>query len=205
LARNGTPAPAMARPRSDKHELAELSLSALCFSTYSTASRCGPCCTDALIQDLDRLALRDPCSRLPCDDYDIQTWPHPWPLVSKPLANPPFYSISRGCVPHTTAYGDSQTYPPVLITRLGGCYQHHKTPHTSALTIPRYVSKLLMSQKTIRPLERPCRDTHYYFEEVTTASRRRPLARRRFKIARPARVFIRARKPCVRSRRTRLG
>jgi hypothetical protein len=37
------------------------------------------------------------------------------------------------------------------------------------------------------------------------ASRRRPLARRRFKMLRPARVLLRARKPCPRWRRMRLG
>lgn len=44
-----------------------------------------------------------------------------------------------------------------------------------------------------------------YLEETPTASRFRPLARRRLITARPLLVFIRARKPWVRRRRMRLG
>ena len=44
-----------------------------------------------------------------------------------------------------------------------------------------------------------------YFFGALTASRFRPLARRRFSTARPCRVLIRLRNPCSRLRRTLLG
>ena len=43
------------------------------------------------------------------------------------------------------------------------------------------------------------------FDPTVAASRLRPFARRRFRTARPALVFIRSRKPCLRLRRSRLG
>jgi hypothetical protein len=61
------------------------------------------------------------------------------------------------------------------------------------------------SQQSISWPETACRDGHPYFEGFDTARRLRPFARRRFKTARPPRVFIRARKPCSRNRRIRLG
>jgi hypothetical protein len=48
--------------------------------------------------------------------------------------------------------------------------------------------------------------TALHFDGAAYADRRlRPRARRRFKIARPPRVAIRARKPCRRFRRRTLG
>ena len=44
-----------------------------------------------------------------------------------------------------------------------------------------------------------------YLDEIWAASRRRPFARRRLSTARPALVFIRSRKPCLRRRLIRLG
>lgn len=44
-----------------------------------------------------------------------------------------------------------------------------------------------------------------YLDATVAASRLRPLARRRFRMARPDFVFIRARNPCFRSRLIRLG
>jgi len=59
--------------------------------------------------------------------------------------------------------------------------------------------------QTVRGAETTAASHHGYFEEMETVSRLRPLARRRFSTARPAFVFIRARKPWERLRRTRLG
>ena len=44
-----------------------------------------------------------------------------------------------------------------------------------------------------------------YFLAIVTVSRLRPLARRRLRIARPCRVFMRLRNPCVRFRRLLWG
>ena len=51
-----------------------------------------------------------------------------------------------------------------------------------------------------------CRHPHPpYLDEIETAMRLRPLARRALRTARPPLVFIRSRKPCVRRRLIRLG
>jgi len=60
-------------------------------------------------------------------------------------------------------------------------------------------------QETIRPPKAAGRCAHRYLDATLVASRLRPFARRRFKIARPERVFIRSRNPCFRSRLIRLG
>ena len=58
--------------------------------------------------------------------------------------------------------------------------------------------------RSSRP-KRPLAPFTRYFEGLATTRRFRPFARRRFRISRPARVLIRARKPCRRLRRIRLG
>lgn len=60
-------------------------------------------------------------------------------------------------------------------------------------------------KEPIRPPETAGLIAHVYLDATVAASRFRPFARRRFKIARPAFVFIRSRKPCLRSRLIRLG
>ena len=60
-------------------------------------------------------------------------------------------------------------------------------------------------KEPIRPPETAGLIAHVYLDATVAASRFRPFARRRFKMARPAFVFIRSRKPCLRSRLIRLG
>jgi hypothetical protein len=57
----------------------------------------------------------------------------------------------------------------------------------------------------MRGLSWPSAIADYDYRFVTGVSRCRPLARRRARIRRPARVLIRWRNPCVRARRIRLG
>jgi hypothetical protein len=65
--------------------------------------------------------------------------------------------------------------------------------------------KISRFEQAIGPPEAAGRHVHGYLDATVVARRLRPLARRRFKIARPERVFIRSRKPCFRSRLIRLG
>ena len=53
--------------------------------------------------------------------------------------------------------------------------------------------------------KRPVSSLMIYLDATVAASRLRPFARRRFRIARPAFVFIRSLKPCLRRRLIRLG
>ncbi len=53
--------------------------------------------------------------------------------------------------------------------------------------------------------KRPVLSRMIYLDATVAASRFRPFARRRFRIARPAFVFIRSLKPCLRRRLIRLG
>ena len=57
----------------------------------------------------------------------------------------------------------------------------------------------------IRPPETAGHSSHPYLEGVLGARRLRPFARRRLSTVRPAAVFMRERKPCLRRRRIRLG
>jgi hypothetical protein len=59
--------------------------------------------------------------------------------------------------------------------------------------------------QSIRPRETAGHCRHRYLEGVDAASRLRPFALRRLITLRPPVVFMRARKPCLRRRRIRLG
>ena len=71
-----------------------------------------------------------------------------------------------------------------------------------------HTGKVSRAQQAIGGTKRTCQARqrrHRYLEGVETARRLRPFARRRLSTARPAFVFIRARKPWTRLRRIRLG
>lgn len=80
--------------------------------------------------------------------------------------------------------------------------RRHHSPAPSG-----YVLELTRLSQAITPAEGSTRRFrgHGYFDATVTASRFRPFARRRLRTARPALVFMRARKPWVRLRRIRLG
>jgi hypothetical protein len=65
--------------------------------------------------------------------------------------------------------------------------------------------KSLESRRRSDRRKRPVSIPTFYLDATVAASRFRPFARRRFKMARPAFVFILSRKPCLRRRLIRLG
>ena len=75
-----------------------------------------------------------------------------------------------------------------------------------AASLPRDPFKVSRVQQPLRP-GKPTAAAflHRYLEPTVAARRLRPLARRRLRMARPPRVFIRARKPWRRFLRIRLG
>jgi hypothetical protein len=125
-------------------------------------------------------------------------------MVPEPLANSSLYARPDDRRPDATARRDSE---PRIIARVRvptRCGQQHEGRRIAADTLTGYpqevaalVDAIAAPKATIRALG--------HLPEVETASCLRPLARRRFRTARPAWVFIRARNPCVRRLRIRLG
>ena len=75
-----------------------------------------------------------------------------------------------------------------------------------SVSLPRNPFKVSRVQQPLRPGKPSAAAIlHRYFEPTVAVRRLRPFARRRFRMARPPRVFIRARKPCRRFLRIRLG
>lgn len=123
-------------------------------------------------------------------------------MSPEPLANPSFDPIAVNRLSDTTARRHSEPGKARLGTR--GCAQQHESRGTHAYRAAGHALKVAsVSEPIAAPEALVAARTHLL--AVVTASRRRPLARRRFKTLRPACVFIRARKPCVRRRRIRLG
>jgi len=75
-------------------------------------------------------------------------------------------------------------------------------------TTTQYAAKIPRIDDPVRSSKSTGRNAslaHVYLDATVAARRFRPLARRRFNTARPAFVFIRSRKPCLRRRLIRLG
>ena len=90
----------------------------------------------------------------------------------------------------------------VMIMTLGG---RRLTPRPSTPPLSRDTLKIPRIKQAIGPLKAAGPPNHGYLEATLVAKRLRPFARRRFKMARPERVFMRSRNPCFRSRLIRLG
>ncbi len=87
-----------------------------------------------------------------------------------------------------------------------GYREDDQLPSSLASASPENPTKITRIQETIDPSKRTGLFDHGdYFDATVAANRLRPFARRRFRIARPAFVFIRSRKPCLRRRLIRLG
>lgn len=75
------------------------------------------------------------------------------------------------------------------------CNDENEGPTGLAPALPGKPLKFSGATQAIRPFEAGHVGAHRYLVGVETASRLRPFDRRRFRTARPPRVFIRARKP----------
>jgi hypothetical protein len=161
-----------------------------------------------LVRDFaTRLRRRPPSS----DDHQVDILRHPVARGSEPLANAAFDAIPHHRVPHGTAHRQPKATisghaegPAMRRTR--GRYGDEEIARTMGLAL---VAKTLEIARTQQPIRRPKatgpRRLHCYFDPTETESEWRPFARLRFRIARPARVLIRLRKPCLRFLLIRLG
>jgi hypothetical protein len=173
-------------------------------------------------------------ARSPRDDDDVEGTLELSAVVAKPFPDPPLESIPLHRGTRFSPDGDPESAPRKLgapglrtVQAISPTLGRHddelrrRTPAAPAKN-PGEVSRI---EKPVAGLEPPGLDSdggfglpfgcrpprpvqsarHAYFEEMLTAIRFRPLARRAFKTARPPLVFIRSRNPWVRRRLIRLG
>jgi len=124
-------------------------------------------------------------------------------MATKPLANSSFHQGPNDRYSNASARRDPETRRSLV--QLPPRYAHQDERgrvQADALSgHPLVVTPLAETVTASEALARAPR----HFVPVDTESCLRPLARRRVKTARPAFVFIRARNPCVRRLRIRLG
>jgi hypothetical protein len=125
-------------------------------------------------------------------------------MLAEPLANPAFDSRSHDRRPD--ALGGRDAEPWVLVgTRISPrCRQNDERVGVRSNSLARNPQEVAPFTEPIAALEATTRGPGHLLG-VETASCLRPFARRRLRMARPAWVFIRARNPCVRRLRIRLG
>lgn len=124
-------------------------------------------------------------------------------MVAKPLANSAFYQGSDDCRPNAPARRDAE--PRRSLIRVPPRHGHqNERGRVQADAFSGHPLIITPLAETIAAPEAPARAPGHLLP-VDTESCLRPLARRRLKTARPAFVFIRARNPCVRRLRIRLG
>ena len=115
------------------------------------------------------------------------------PMISKPFANSPFREISTNRVAGFARRDDPQAGHRIV--GVANVQKQHEIGSTDA-------DRLFLSPEVVAALAHAAifRIAGRYFFQVETARRLRPLRRRWLMIFRPLFVFMRARKPCVRSR-----
>ena len=139
---------------------------------------------------------RDLPSPTSCDDHDVHPRPQPHPHTAKPLSNPPLQPIPRDSASDPTTHRDTKPRDVLLMCVRRRHHEDDEVPIRRALAMPGDVPEIPGTEETVHPPEAARPSSHEpYFEGVPTVSRFRPLLRRRLITARPARVFIRARKP----------
>ena len=146
-------------------------------------------------------------SALSCDHHQVQRFRQRSSFSSEPLSNLSANPVSHDRIAHRAAGAQSQTRISRASTwaiRFNDT-QHDELRAGSSLALTRNAYKILRFEDPAGPAKKAGFLDHDYLEATVTARRFRPLARRLFKIVRPERVFIRSRKPCLRSRLIRLG
>ena len=136
------------------------------------------------------------------DHHQVPSFGKRIPAAAKPLADRPLDTVSL----HGIAHSATRTDPdPARISCRYGQHQEHELAGCNPASLTGNPFEFSRVAQAIGPPEAAGRSVHNYFDATVVARRLRPLARRRFRIARPERVFIRSRKPCFRSRLIRLG
>ena len=125
-------------------------------------------------------------------------------MVAEPLANSAFDQRPDDRRPDASARRDPEPRIFALIRIPPRCGQQYEGRRVRADAVTGHPQKVASFAEAIAAPEATTRALRH-LPEVETASCLRPFARRRFRTARPAWVFIRARNPCVRRLRIRLG
>lgn len=149
-----------------------------------------------LIAADQRLRLR------PGDHHQVHHRGQPASLAPEPIAHASLDAIANHGIADPAAGADTQA-PPTRGSAQG--HQHDEFARSGAKAATRNPVEILRIQESVRPLEAAGLVDHDYLDATVVAKRLRPLALRRFRIARPARVFMRSRNPCFLSRLIRLG
>lgn len=153
---------------------------------------------------VDGIKLRSPLS---CYHHQVKRCGKRSSFPSEPLSNLSANPVSHHRIAHRAAGAQSQTRIGRASTRAirFNDTQQDELRARSSLALTRNAHKILRFEDPAGPTKKAGFLDHDYLEATVTARRFRPFARRLFKIVRPERVFIRSRKPCLRSRLIRLG
>ena len=125
-------------------------------------------------------------------------------MMAEPLANSAFDPRSDDRRTDAAAGRDPEPRILALVRIPPRCGQQHERGRGRADAITGHPQKVTSLAEAIAAPKATTRAPGH-LPGVETASCLRPFARRRFRTARPAWVFIRARNPCVRRLRIRLG
>ena len=112
-------------------------------------------------------------------------------MQAHPLSQQPLDPVSNDRVSHFLGHRDPESSNQLGITSFSSERQHGLAVQLDAIRLDR--EELAASTET-----HLLRDFHFF--AIVTEIRLRPFARRRRSTSRPPRVFLRARKPCVRLR-----
>ena len=153
---------------------------------------------------LDRVSAQ-PASGRAGDDDQVETRARKLASAAEPFANMPLHTVTDHCTTYPAAHG--QTQPACSINCIRPSYdrQHNEIARRSSSTLLTDASKIPGAPETILSSQTTTLHGSCYLEDIRTASRLRPFARRRFSTRRPPLVLIRARNPWLRLRRIRLG
>jgi len=170
--------------------------------------------TDQRIEGSNEIATFRAARSRTRDQDQIDSSRQPSPLAPEPLARASLHPIPHHGTAHAPTYRDSQPLrlalpvggrPGLGLGLPGGRDQQDELARRESTATTRNAPVVLAEAQSVGPLEATGPRRHVYFEATLTARRRRPLARRLLSTARPARVFMRSRKPCFLNRLRRLG
>ena len=152
------------------------------------------------IQNFGGFTTREISRPAASDYHDVRSIGQALTRMAKPLSNTAFYAIANHRASHSLADGDPQS-PLLLVGLPDGTFdprRNHDDKTFGTSTFPRFncAPKILSAQDSVYSPKAAHFEKHeVYFEEILAARRFRPFARRRLRIARPARVLDRARNP----------
>ena len=162
-----------------------------------------PCPCQGFIEGRKQCAsLSHPGALATSDHHKVPSLGKRVSATAKPFPNRSLDPVSLDGIADSAARADAD---PAGLSRGCGQHQEHESARGDPATLAGNPFEVSRVAQAIGPPEAAGQSVHNYFDATVVARRLRPLARRRFRIARPERVFIRSRNPCFRSRLMRLG